>query len=89
MCDGINFEDGTYCETQGQLKAKLGNIVKYYDGVDNALEDVSCLCPVNFIKTAELHGYYISKNDPKGEFDAFDTWFYKQTKHNPTQEQGE
>lgn len=37
----------------------------------------SCLCPVDLERTAIENGYVYSKIDPEGEFDPFDTHFYK------------
>ena len=35
-----------------------------------------CLCPIDLEETAKINGYNYSKDDPKGEFDPFDTHFY-------------
>lgn len=37
----------------------------------------TCLCPVDLEKTAEMNGYISSKLDRDGEFDPFDTHFYR------------
>lgn len=38
----------------------------------------ACLCPVNLKRTAKENGYMYSKDDPNGEWDAFDTHFYEE-----------
>jgi hypothetical protein len=46
--------------------------------IDNwGYEPDSCLCPVDFKRTAEINGYICSFKDPSGEYDPFDNHFYE------------
>jgi hypothetical protein len=83
MCDNINFVDGKQASNQGELKKILGGEIVADKGYgEDALNDDMCLCPVDFKETAKLYGYTASKNDLTGEYDSFDTWFYKMEQPN-------
>lgn len=81
MCDSARFadKDGAFCHTQGELKRMLGlYVLPIYDGYGGA-DDDACLCPVDFSK---ITGWKIIKQNPQGEYDPFDVWFYKE-EHKP------
>lgn len=80
MCDDVIIHANQRCEAtnQGELAARLGEFVRENGYADNAYRNDMCLCPVDLVATAKMHGYVAIKTDPAtGEYDPFNTHFVK------------
>jgi len=57
MCRAVHIENET-CETIGELKAKLGEVVMM--DAKRACADFVCCCWVDMEATAKMHGYVLT-----------------------------